>query len=137
MHPATFEFDTNTGLCSSCKTCNKSVPLRLNPRVLGMLIDETGSVSGSCMVWSDEAWHQLFGRPVVDIAKSNVETLRDIECRLLFLKVAFVFGWLGQIQTTRELARAGRRRKRKEEDANAQDSRGIYGRICVLKVLAL
>lgn len=60
---------------------------------MGLLIDETGGISSGKLVWSDEAWKQLLGRTAEDLATSSLTLLKYLENRLLFLKLAVMFGW--------------------------------------------
>ncbi|KAK3061132.1 hypothetical protein LTS18_006957 [Coniosporium uncinatum] len=76
-----------------CKQCDRMVELRINPKVLGQVVDETGSTAAGKMVWSQEASEQLLGRTADELVGSSGETLRYLEQRLLFLRVTLVFGW--------------------------------------------
>ncbi|KAF6232815.1 hypothetical protein HO173_009029 [Letharia columbiana] len=78
---------------TKCKQCEKDLVLRINPRLVGLLIDETGAITCGKLVWSDDAWEQLLGRTAEDLAGSNLTLLKYLENRLLFLKLAVMFGW--------------------------------------------
>lgn len=67
--------------------------LRINPRLVGLLIDETGAITSGKLVWSDDAWEQLLGRNAEGLAGASLTLLKYLENRLLFLKLAVMFGW--------------------------------------------
>ena len=62
---------------------------------MGLLIDETGAITSGKLIWSDEAWEQLLGRSAEELAaaSSSAQLLKYLENRLLFLKLAIMFGW--------------------------------------------
>jgi hypothetical protein len=76
-----------------CKQCEKQVPLRINPRILGPVLDETGQVSSGKLVFSNSAWEQLLGRTSEQLVSSTLEVLKALENRLYFLRVSLGFGW--------------------------------------------
>ena len=78
---------------SKCKSCDKEIELQLNPKVIGTLVDETGSISTGRAVWSAQAWEQLFGRTVQELVAEDIPTLRLMEQRMLCLRVHVMFGW--------------------------------------------
>ncbi|KAH7384318.1 hypothetical protein DE146DRAFT_622816 [Phaeosphaeria sp. MPI-PUGE-AT-0046c] len=85
-----------------CKGCEKMVDLRLNPRILGPIIDETGQIASGKLVLSDAAWEQLLGRTPAQLVSTNLETLRYLEQRLMLLRVTMGFalsleGGLGRL----------------------------------------
>ncbi|KAL6715433.1 hypothetical protein ACLMJK_006394 [Lecanora helva] len=82
-----------------CKQCEKDVILRINPRLIGLLIDETGAIACSKLIWSDEAWEQLLGRNAEELAvtTSNTNLLKYLDHRLLFLRLAILFGWSHEV----------------------------------------
>ena len=91
-------FDCNSPVTSptpqsQCSKCRHPVSLGINPRIVGLLIDETGGISGGQMIWLEEAWHQLLGHTTAELAKCNGEEIRRIEQRLLFLSIVVLFGW--------------------------------------------
>lgn len=54
----------------------KENPLVLNPRIMGTLADETGCVVQGKLVWSDEAWSELFFPPTMsNPPRPEAETL--------------------------------------------------------------
>lgn len=75
-----------------CRQCDRYVCLRINPRILGAVVDETGQISSGKLVLSDAAWEQLFGRTAEQLVGSDIETLRYLENRMLFLRVTMGFG---------------------------------------------
>lgn len=56
-------------LSAKCRGCEKAVALRLNPKVLGQVVDETACVSSGKLLFSDRAWRELFGREVRKLIK--------------------------------------------------------------------
>lgn len=78
---------------TKCKQCEKDLVLRINPRLVGLLIDETGAITSGKLVWSDDAWEQLLGRNAEGLAGASLTLLKYLENRLLFLKLAVMFGW--------------------------------------------
>lgn len=70
--------------------------LRPNPKIIGTLIDETGSIASGKLIWSDTAWEQLLGRTAEELANSSPELLRYMEKRLQWLRVTLVVGWPGE-----------------------------------------
>ena len=82
---------------TKCKQCDKDVPLRINPRLLGLLIDESGAITSGKLIWSDDAWWQLLGRTAEELAQSDAVLLKYLEDRLLFLKLAVMFGWSADV----------------------------------------
>lgn len=96
---------------ATCKGCDKEVLLRLNPRILGQVIDETAAISGGKLLLSDRAWRDLLGRGPEDLLKLGYEELKHLSDRLLFCRITVMFGW------TKDESKAG-------------------GRICVMGVRA-
>ncbi|KAI4651985.1 hypothetical protein J4E93_002182 [Alternaria ventricosa] len=74
-----------------CKQCEKLVGLRINPRILGPLLDETGQISSGKLVLSDAAWTQLLGRSPEQLVDTRLDVLRYLEQRLLFLRISMGF----------------------------------------------
>ena len=56
-------------------------------------MDESGAITSGKLIWSDEAWEQLLGRNAEGLAGSSGRLLKYLEHRLLFLKLAVMFGW--------------------------------------------
>ena len=56
-------------------------------------MDESGAITSGKLIWSNEAWEQLLGRNAKGLADSSVKLLKYLENRLLFLKLAVMFGW--------------------------------------------
>lgn len=82
-------------LTATCKGCEKSVSLRLSPRILGQVIDETAALAGGKMLFSDQAWHDLLGRGAEYLLKMGYEEMKYLSDRLLFCRVTVLFGWTG------------------------------------------
>ncbi|KAH9892363.1 hypothetical protein F4778DRAFT_772781 [Xylariomycetidae sp. FL2044] len=97
---------------SVCRNCGAQRELSLNPRILGAMIDESGSMSSAKLVWNDDAWTQLLvgsfndeinvgGDGEVDLVEQgwagitilDNNALRDIEEQLLYSRVILTFGW--------------------------------------------
>ncbi|KAF1846902.1 uncharacterized protein K460DRAFT_49741 [Cucurbitaria berberidis CBS 394.84] len=74
-----------------CKQCGRPVALRVNPRILNSIIDETGQIGSGKLIFSDAAWEQLLGRSAAQLVVTDVEKLRYLEQRLLFLRVTLGF----------------------------------------------
>lgn len=62
-------------------------------------MDETGAITSGKLIWSDEAWEQLLGRNAQELAAAtgNVQLLKYLENRLLFLKLSVMFGWSEEV----------------------------------------
>ncbi|GAB7342995.1 hypothetical protein MBLNU457_g1091t2 [Dothideomycetes sp. NU457] len=80
-----------------CKQCGNAVDLRLNPGVVGAVVDETGRIAAAGLVWSDVAWRGLFGRTPDEVARLGVGEVEKIERGLRFKRVTLVFGWAGDV----------------------------------------
>lgn len=81
-----------------CKRCEKvDVPFRLNPRILGTITDETGCINGGNLLVSDKAWKSLFGRPAEELVNTEIDSLQEIEHRMLFTRITLLFGWSSEI----------------------------------------
>lgn len=78
-----------------CKQCSRLVPLRINPKLVGTVIDETGNIASGKLVWSDRAWEQLLGRTAGELSTSSTELLKYLERRIMGLRVTLVVGWKG------------------------------------------
>lgn len=80
---------------ASCKGCDKQISLRLNPRILGQVIDETAAISAGKFLLSDQAWRELLGRGPDDVLRMNYEEMKHLADRLLFCRITALFGWTG------------------------------------------
>jgi len=69
--------------------------LRPNPKLVGPVIDETGTLASGKLVWSDRAWEQLLGRTAAELSTSSSELLKYLERRMMGLRVTLVIGWMG------------------------------------------
>ncbi|EON69735.1 hypothetical protein W97_08997 [Coniosporium apollinis CBS 100218] len=81
---------------AKCKQCDKEIILRINPRLLGPLIDETGTTSTGKLILSAAAWKQLLGRTAQELVASAADILKYLEQRLLFVRVTLLFGWIAE-----------------------------------------
>lgn len=78
---------------AECRGCDKIVSLRLNPRILGQVIDETAAIACGKLLFSDEAWQNLLGRGVDDLLTLGYEEIKHLSDRLLFCRITVLFGW--------------------------------------------
>ena len=78
---------------AACKQCSETVDLRLNPRVLGPVIDETGCSQTGKLFLSDAAWDQLLGRTKQELCQASADDLRGLEQRMLYLRVHMGIVW--------------------------------------------
>lgn len=76
-----------------CRQCDAEITLRLNPRILGQVVDETGVVAAGKLVLSDEAWEQLLGRTKEEVCAMRGEELRALEQRMLYMRVSLGVAW--------------------------------------------
>lgn len=60
---------------------------------IGPVIDETGQIASGKLIFSDAAWAQFLGRTPEQFIQDDIEVLRFMEQRLLFLRVSLGFGW--------------------------------------------
>ncbi|OWY52761.1 hypothetical protein AALT_g3126 [Alternaria alternata] len=74
-----------------CKQCGRMVKLRISPRILGALLDETGQISSGKLILSDAAWSQLLGRTSEQLLHTPIDVLRYLEERVLFLRITMGF----------------------------------------------
>jgi hypothetical protein len=82
--------NASTGVC---KQCSAVVTLRLNPKILGAVIDETGGSQGGKLFLSEEAWEQLLGRSKTELCAEGVDGFRYREQRMLYLRVSMGVAW--------------------------------------------
>ncbi|KAK9426161.1 hypothetical protein SUNI508_12522 [Seiridium unicorne] len=100
-----------------CKNCGSQRELSLNPRVLGALIDESGTLTAAKLAWKDTVWTQLFfaevqnaqdidtdGFPNLveqsweDLTALDTITLKDIEEQMIYSRVTLTFGWCSRME---------------------------------------
>ncbi|KAF2681655.1 hypothetical protein K458DRAFT_77332 [Lentithecium fluviatile CBS 122367] len=87
---------------AKCRQCNKDNVLRINPRILGNIIDETGQISSGKLILSDDAWEQLLGRTAEQLVTAPLDVMKYLEQRLLFLRLTLGFGlYLGNDEVGR------------------------------------
>lgn len=79
-------------LTAKCKQCDKNVRLRVNPRIISSLSDETGSLQAGSMLLTAKAWSQFFGVSPEVLCRSVWEQVRHIEQESLFTRKTFWFG---------------------------------------------
>ncbi|KXH54471.1 hypothetical protein CSAL01_00627 [Colletotrichum salicis] len=68
---------------ATCKNCLQERSLVLNPRIMGILADETGCVAQGKLVWSDQAWNELFFPAIESSDTANAEPEAAGEVKLL------------------------------------------------------
>ncbi|KAF2848109.1 hypothetical protein T440DRAFT_401927 [Plenodomus tracheiphilus IPT5] len=74
-----------------CRRCEKQVELRINPRILNTLLDETASLSPGKLILSTSAWTQLLGRSPAQLVATDLEVLKYLEQRVSWLRVTMGF----------------------------------------------
>lgn len=80
---------------AKCKGCDREVPLRLSPRIIGQVIDETAAIATGKLLLSDDAWRDLLGRGPQDLLRLGYEEVKYLSDRLLFSRITVLFGWTG------------------------------------------
>ncbi|KAK0108955.1 hypothetical protein ONS96_002793 [Cadophora gregata f. sp. sojae] len=83
----------SNSLSTPCRNCSKPQELSLNPRIIGTLLDETGSIAPGKLLWSTRAWEMLFGRSVAEVTRMTGEEVRLFEQRVCWLRCHLVVGW--------------------------------------------
>jgi hypothetical protein len=78
---------------ATCKQCSATVSLRLNPKILGPVIDETGCSQAGKLYMSDKAWVELLGVTKEALYKLTLDELRFIEQRMLWVRVHLGIAW--------------------------------------------
>jgi hypothetical protein len=78
---------------TTCLNCATPLTLSLNPKIIGTLLDETGSIAAGKLLWSPRAWEQLLGRTPAQLSQMKGEEIRALEQRMGFLRMHLVFGW--------------------------------------------
>ena len=80
-------------LTTPCRNCNTVLTLTLNPRIIGLIVDETGSLATGKLLWSTRASEKFFGRSLKEVCVMTSEEVRLFEQRVLFMRLHFVVGW--------------------------------------------
>ncbi|KAI0838702.1 hypothetical protein F5Y06DRAFT_303622 [Hypoxylon sp. FL0890] len=102
---------------ATCKNCETKQDLVLNPRVIGSVVDESGTITGSKLVWRNDAWTELLfgstagelqggddsGTDLIeqsweDVTVLGTDVVRDIEELLLYSRITLTFGWASKLQ---------------------------------------
>ncbi|OHE94023.1 hypothetical protein CORC01_10715 [Colletotrichum orchidophilum] len=78
---------------ATCKNCLKERSLVLNPRIMGILADETGCVAQGKLVWSDQAWSELFFPAVESSDMANLEPEAAGDAKIFFPSTCPVASW--------------------------------------------
>ena len=92
---------------ATCKHCSKAVKLRLNPSLVGILLDETGSIECGQLLWSDKAWEELLGQHPRDLVRRDSKSLKSLEARMLHMRLTFLIGWESGLKKLSVLSVAG------------------------------
>lgn len=82
-------------LTVNCRGCDQQIQLRLNPKVLGQVIDETGAISAGKMLFSEQAWRDFLGGGADDLLQLGYDEIKYLSDRLLFCRITVMFGWTG------------------------------------------
>ncbi|KAI4715534.1 hypothetical protein E4T48_08277 [Aureobasidium sp. EXF-10727] len=82
---------------AKCKHCDGQVPLRVNPKLIGKLIDESGCILSGKLLLSDHAWTRLLGRSAEEMVQSSASTLKSVEQRMLYVRITLRFWWSARI----------------------------------------
>ncbi|KEQ96193.1 hypothetical protein AUEXF2481DRAFT_4437 [Aureobasidium subglaciale EXF-2481] len=80
-----------------CKHCDKQVPLRINPRLIGKLVDESGCIGTGKLMLSDYSWTRLLGRTAEDLIHSSASELKHVEHRMLHARITLRFWWSSKV----------------------------------------
>ncbi|KAI1140331.1 hypothetical protein F5Y05DRAFT_424238 [Hypoxylon sp. FL0543] len=102
---------------ATCKNCESRKDLVLNPRIIGSIVDESGTIAGNKLVWRNDAWTELlFGGTAdesqgdddsvtnfieqswEDITALGTHVLRKIDELLLYSRVTLTFGWASKLE---------------------------------------
>lgn len=86
----------SNNLTAKCKNCEKEISLEINPKLLGVLIDETGALAAGKRILNLEAWEGLLGRTKEELVTAGTEVLKYLEMRLLFLRITLRFAWVAE-----------------------------------------
>ncbi|KAK8049188.1 hypothetical protein PG994_010918 [Apiospora phragmitis] len=104
-----------------CKGCGTQRELLPNPKIIGNMVDESGMMKASKLVWHEDAWNQLLygnlfeeddsaeldnkseGASLLDQPERNIKTLnrsslQELEDQLLYSRVTLTFGWAGRLE---------------------------------------
>ncbi|KAK7908413.1 hypothetical protein PG985_015716 [Apiospora marii] len=104
-----------------CKGCGVQRELLPNPGIIGNMVDESGTMKASKLVWHEDAWNQLLygssseednitaidnesagasfpGRLERNVKTLNKNDLQGIENRLLYSRVTLTFGWAEDLE---------------------------------------
>ncbi|KAK0258735.1 hypothetical protein B0A54_15304 [Friedmanniomyces endolithicus] len=82
-------------LIATCKGCEQKVPLRVSPKIIGQVMDETAVVGPGKLLFSDRAWWSLLGREPAGLLTLGEDKMKYLSDRLLFCRVTLLFGWTG------------------------------------------
>jgi hypothetical protein len=64
---------------------------------MGTFIDETGSISAGKLLWSRQAWEELFRRRIEEFVKMDYTAMEYLERRILFQRITLIFGWAEEV----------------------------------------
>lgn len=80
---------------AKCRGCDKNVNLRISPKIIAQVMDETAVVGPGKLLFSDRAWQDLLGRKPQDLIKLGYDEVKYLSDRLLFCRLTLLFGWTG------------------------------------------
>ncbi|KAL0942513.1 uncharacterized protein CTRU02_200399 [Colletotrichum truncatum] len=75
-----------------CQKCMKVKPLAPNPRIMGILADETGCIGQGKLVWGEQAWGDLFFFTTVDRAVP-ISGLKEVEDQATHSNTSVLPSW--------------------------------------------
>lgn len=67
--------------------------MHLNPKSVGLLLDETGCIAAGKLLWSPRAWEIFFDRSIKEVTEMTLDEVKWFEQRVLFMRLHLVFGW--------------------------------------------
>ncbi|KAI5777217.1 hypothetical protein EDC01DRAFT_760202 [Geopyxis carbonaria] len=83
---------------ADCKKCQNRIPKLLpNPNIVGKLADETGSINGKHMIWSERAWCSFLGRTVLQLTQADMTLLEYIDDFFRYISMTLMFGWSEEV----------------------------------------
>ncbi|EMC99041.1 hypothetical protein BAUCODRAFT_103758 [Baudoinia panamericana UAMH 10762] len=85
-----------SAVAAKCKGCNSMTDLRISPKLIGQVMDETAVIGPGKLLFSDAAWEQLLGRKPLDLLRLSSQEIKYLADRLLFCRVTLLFGWSGE-----------------------------------------
>ncbi|KAF2011537.1 hypothetical protein BU24DRAFT_486258 [Aaosphaeria arxii CBS 175.79] len=84
-------------IVADCQQCKQSMNLRVNPKILGPIIDETGNLASGKLILSADAWEQLLGRTADQLVAMDLAGLTYLEHRLMFIRLSWGFAFSNDV----------------------------------------